>query len=64
VLVARLEEAGARYDGKGVPRPAFWSGHRIVPDRWELWQGRPDRLHERRVFVRDGDRWRAELLYP
>ena len=63
-LVARLDEAAARFEGASVPRPSFWSGFRIVPDRVEFWQGRSDRLHERTVFVRVLDGWTKRLLYP
>ena len=48
-----------------VPRPAFWGGYRLRPDAVELWQGRPDRLHDREHFLRQGDgTWRAERLAP
>lgn len=61
---ARLAAVQARYDGRDVPRPANWSGFRILPERVEFWQERPYRLHERRLFTRDGDGWREGLLYP
>jgi len=47
-----------------VPRPAYWSGFRLVPDRIEFWQERPHRLHDRVVFDRDGTAWRKQRLYP
>ncbi len=63
-----LEKAVAEYTlkfGLGeIPRPAFWSGFRLVPDRMELWRDMPFRLHERRVFHRVGDGWEMEMLYP
>jgi pyridoxamine 5'-phosphate oxidase len=64
VLEARYAEAEARFEGAPVTRPPFWGGFRIVPDRIEFWYGRPGRLHERRLFVRDGPGWRARYLYP
>jgi len=47
-----------------VPRPAHWSGFRLKPERIEFWQDRAHRLHERRLFTRNGDGWTEGLLYP
>lgn len=47
-----------------VPRPAHWGGYRIVPDRFEFWQGRPARRHDRLVYVKHGEGWRIERLAP
>lgn len=63
-----LEERVARYEreyeGKSVARPSHWSGFRVTPERIEFWKGMPSRLHHREVYLRDGDRWRTEMLYP
>ena len=53
-----------RFAGKPVPRPSFWGGYRLKPHRIEFWYGRPDRLHDRLVYTRDGDTWKIERLYP
>jgi pyridoxamine 5'-phosphate oxidase len=63
-----LNERVARYErqftGKDVPRPDYWSGFRVRPERIEFWKGKPNRLHERHLYTRDGDGWRIETLYP
>ena len=63
-----LDERVARYDkefaGRDVPRPEFWSGFRVSPERIEFWKGKPNRLHERHLYTREGDAWRIETLYP
>jgi pyridoxamine 5'-phosphate oxidase len=54
----------ARFAGADVPRPPHWGGFLVRPERVELWQGRPNRLHDRVRYVRDGDGWRIERLAP
>jgi pyridoxamine 5'-phosphate oxidase len=63
-LDQRVAEYEKKFEGKSVPRPAFWSGFRVVPERIEFWKGKPNRLHERHLYTRDGNGWRIETLYP
>ena len=64
LLEGRVEEFSRRFDQGTVPRPAYWSGFRVVPQRVEFWQERPSRLHDRWLFIREGDGWRRQRLFP
>jgi pyridoxamine 5'-phosphate oxidase len=59
-----LAEAEQRYAGGAVPRPPYWGGFLVRPERLELWEGRPNRLHDRVRYEREGDGWRIERLAP
>ena len=64
-----LERAVAEYTAKfavgEIPRPAYWSGFRIVPTSIEFWHDRPFRLHDRILFKREsGGNWSKTRLYP
>jgi pyridoxamine 5'-phosphate oxidase len=60
----RVEALAARYEGDEIPRPPRWTGFRLAPEAIEFWLDRPNRLHERRRFTRDGEAWTSTLLYP
>ena len=64
VLVARVAELAERYEGQEIPLPPFWGGYRVVPDAVELWQSRPDRLHDRIRYERSADGWVGTRLGP
>jgi len=63
VLIANAAKAAARH-GLNPPRPPHWGGYRLVPDRWEFWQGRRSRLHDRLCYHLEGGQWRRERLAP
>jgi pyridoxamine 5'-phosphate oxidase len=50
--------------GKDVPRPALWTGYRLVPNAIEFWKREEPRLHHRELFVRRGGTWKKILLQP
>lgn len=63
VLVANAARYGAQYL-LDPPRPAHWGGYRLVPDRWEFWQGRKSRLHDRLRYRQQAGAWIRERLAP
>jgi pyridoxamine 5'-phosphate oxidase len=63
-LERRVAALEAKFAGTAVPRPPFWSGFRLAPSAIEFWKGKPNRLHERELFVRENGQWRLTRLYP
>jgi pyridoxamine 5'-phosphate oxidase len=63
VLVTAAAQAAARHL-LNPPRPPHWGGYRLQPDRWEFWQGRKSRLHDRLRYRLDGSTWVRERLAP
>ncbi|MDR3515581.1 MAG: pyridoxamine 5'-phosphate oxidase [Azospirillaceae bacterium] len=69
-LEKRIAEYGARHVVGIVPRPAYWTGFRVAPERIEFWHDRPFRLHDRLVYIRaagagpDDPLWTIERLFP
>jgi pyridoxamine 5'-phosphate oxidase len=63
VLVANAARAAAQH-GLHPPRPPQWGGFRLEPDRWEFWQGRKSRLHDRLVYRLVDRTWVRERLAP
>jgi pyridoxamine 5'-phosphate oxidase len=53
-----------KYEGKDVPKPANWGGYILIPDYFEFWQGRENRLHDRLTFNKQGMDWKIERLAP
>ncbi len=63
-LEAKASELQTKFADGNVPLPPFWGGFRIKPDRFEFWQGRPSRLHDRICYELKGDNWNVSRLSP
>jgi len=63
-LVTEYLHFKGRFARRPVPRPDFWGGYRLRPQRLEFWSNRAHRLHDRTVYERDGDGWTSGRLYP
>lgn len=64
-LEENFEKVKEKYEGREVPRPSNWGGYQLVPDRFEFWQGRSSRLHDRIIYRLSNDgEWIIERLAP
>jgi pyridoxamine 5'-phosphate oxidase len=64
-LDRKWDEYEAEYSGKEIPRPTYWGGYVLRPERVEFWQGRPNRLHDRFRYTRQpNNQWLLERLSP
>jgi pyridoxamine 5'-phosphate oxidase len=63
-LEREVAKAALRFGVKEIPRPPFWSGFRVAPDRIEFWLKKPFRRHQRILYERTSDGWQKRWLYP
>jgi pyridoxamine 5'-phosphate oxidase len=64
LLEERYAHFEARFEDEEVPRPHSWGGYLLVPARFEFWQGRPNRMHERTLYTRAANAWEVTSLQP
>ncbi|EKV03858.1 Pyridoxamine 5'-phosphate oxidase [Leptolyngbya sp. PCC 7375] len=66
VLELKLDEMKRKFQNQEVPLPSAWGGYRVVPSRFEFWQGRPNRLHDRFAYslTEDPSSWQVKRLAP
>jgi pyridoxamine 5'-phosphate oxidase len=63
LLVSRVKELDVEFPGE-IPRPPYWKGFVLLPERMEFWKNREGRLHDRLLYTRDASGWRKERLFP
>jgi pyridoxamine 5'-phosphate oxidase len=63
-LEKRVLEYAVEFAGRDVPRPEHWGGYRLTPKRFEFWQHREDRLHDRIVYLSSTNGWTLERQAP
>ena len=64
ILEIKLEEIKFKFAKGKIPLPDFWGGYRIKPDKFEFWQGCPNRLHDRFLYTKMAEEWQIERLAP
>lgn len=64
MLDERFAAFEQRFEDEPVPRPHSWGGYLLTPSRIEFWKNRPNRMHERTLYLRDGANWSVMLLQP
>ena len=64
VLEQKLKLLEKQYEKKEIPRPPHWGGYKVLPSEFEFWQGRPNRLHDRIYYSKEGDTWKIDRLAP
>lgn len=63
-LINRVKEITEQFEAQTIPRPPFWGGYRVVPNRIEFWQAGEFRLHTRIIYSKVDGGWNVERLYP
>ena len=64
LLETKMEEMKRKFSEGKVPVPDFWGGYKIIPESFEFWQGRDDRLHDRIMYKKDEKGWKISRLSP
>ena len=63
-LIQNYEKYKRQFEGKEIPLPPNWGGYRVIPEEFEFWQGRENRLHDRICYIIKGKEWHISRLSP
>ena len=64
ILMEKIKVIEEKFKDKDVPRPPHWGGYQLVAEKIEFWQGRPNRLHDRIIYIKENNSWRKNRLSP
>jgi len=63
-LEKRVNEFSLKFENQAIPRPDYWGGFRLVPEKFEFWQGRAGRLHDRFIYEKKNNHWDIYRIAP
>lgn len=63
-LILKFFKYLVKFHSKNIPLPPFWGGYKLIPDKFEFWQGRESRLHDRINYRKENNIWIIERLSP
>jgi len=63
-LEEKFLEIEKQYENQEIPMPEDWGGYRVIPETFEFWSGRQDRMHDRFLYIQEGDKWVIKRLSP
>jgi len=63
-LMEQFEKVKAEFEDNNIPRPDYWGGYLLIPDKIEFWQGKEHRLHDRLLFTKRTNKWKVSRLAP
>ncbi len=64
IIETNVTQYSKRFEGHEIPRPEHWGGYRVIPNKFEFWQGRSSRLHDRFQYIKDQEQWMRNRLAP
>ena len=64
LLESKFDELAEKFGNEEIPLPDFWGGYRVIPNYFEFWQGRENRLHDRICYKKENDEWKIFRLAP
>ena len=64
ILKMKFEEMKNKFRSGKIPLPSAWGGYRLIPQSFEFWQGRDNRLHDRFQYMKNGENWAIDRLAP